>query len=290
MQDYVLPTVLASIGYFVVALAGGAAVLKITGVSPKWMQFCNAFASGVLIGVALCHMLAENAEMLEGWGLDFSKALGGEGDEAFPLGNALAGCGFFLLVGIEYLLGGGHDHKMETARGPSALENGNGHEEANGEDKPIAPELKGSDAGGIATLIGVTIHSFIEGIATGAAASTDAFGVLVLAVLLHKGFAAFAVAASLSDMLKRSLCLWWCLVIFFALTGPVGIALGVLLEANIEGAKSAALTCLAAGTLLAVGITEMLMPALEDIGEWKKRKLFAAFFGYAAMSLLAVWA
>merc|ERR1711879_764096 len=99
------------------------------------------------------------------------------------------------------------------------------------------------------------------------------------------GFAAFAVGASLLGIRKaKGIATWWTLVIIFALTGPVGLAMGAIFRSSFEDAVPAAfLQCLAAGTLLAVGITDMVMPALEDIGVWKKRKLVAAFLGFFCM-------
>lgn len=300
--NLLVPTILAAAAYFVVALAGGAAVLWIASVSPKWMHLCNAVAGGVLIGVALCHMLGDNVDGMTAWGQAISAALGGDPDDSFPLGLALTGYGFFLVVGIEHLLGG-HGHTDSHSHEDKAEQGRHQQPDAeNQNDNPdvVVPvtslssqgDLKGRalDVSGVATFLGVAIHSTIEAIATGAAQSADAFGVLVFAVLLHKGFAAFAVAASLLGMRTRSVAMWWALVIAFACTGPVGIAIGAICRANVEGQGSALLQCLAAGTLLAVGIVEMLIPALDDVSVWKKRKLAAAIFGFSMMALLAVWA
>eukprot|EP00931_Biecheleriopsis_adriatica_P006938 TRINITY_DN108281_c0_g1_i1.p1 TRINITY_DN108281_c0_g1~~TRINITY_DN108281_c0_g1_i1.p1 ORF type:complete len:291 (+),score=58.36 TRINITY_DN108281_c0_g1_i1:42-914(+) len=281
----------AALIYFLTALAGGLAVIYISGLSLRWKQLCNALAGGVLIGVALCHMLADSLEGVESWGKAISKALGGDPDDAYPIGLALAGCGFFLVVGLEYLLGGhshGESHSTEKkAQGMEALESGS---ECTSDESEVAAD--GGDGGivGIATLVGLTIHSLIEGVATGAAESDDTLSVLVLAVVLHKGFAAFAVSTSLVELRKRRKALWWALVVFFALTSPVGIAIGAILTSQFPPTLSAFLQCLAAGTLLAVGIGDMIYPAFEDIGVWKRRKLFAAVFGFFSMALLAVWA
>ncbi|CAE8650498.1 unnamed protein product [Polarella glacialis] len=282
----------AAVAYFVVALAGAVAVRFIARISPKWLQLCNATAGGVLIGVALCHMLAESAGGMSAWGTAISSALGGEADDPFPLGLFLAGVGFFLIISLEHLLGG-HDH-----------DTGHLHDEEESQDRQsseINPEVE-SDGGivnikratntelsGFTTLVGVSVHSIIESIATGSAQSADTFGIIVLAVLFHKGFAAFAVASSLQGIAKSNVTLWWSLIILFALTGPIGILIGGICKASVDGQGSAALQCLASGTLLAVGMNELLMPALEDKGSWKRRKLAAAIFGFSAISLLAVW-
>ena len=76
----------------------------------------------------------------------------------------------------------------------------------------------------------------------------------------------------------------------FSLTAPLGIALGTYLESSFEGAGAAALVCFAAGSLLCVAVYDMLMASLIlGKGHWKRRSFLASLFGFATMSLLAVW-
>eukprot|EP00930_Biecheleria_cincta_P031076 TRINITY_DN21559_c0_g1_i1.p1 TRINITY_DN21559_c0_g1~~TRINITY_DN21559_c0_g1_i1.p1 ORF type:complete len:283 (-),score=30.09 TRINITY_DN21559_c0_g1_i1:437-1285(-) len=281
MADVVVSTILAGIAYFVVALGGGAAVRWITRLSSKWMQFCNALAGGVVIGVSLCHILPDNVNAMAAWGQSISGALGGHPGGNMPVGLACTGYGFLFIVGIEHLLGSheedSHSHSVEEMQR---------EESDSGATHGMESQ---SRLAGITTLVGISIHSVVEGIATGSTHSAGTFEILLFAVLLHKGFAAFAVAASLQEVTRTNLNLWWAVVVGFACIGPVGLAIGAICRANVEGQLSALLQCLAAGTLLAVGINEMLMPALQDVGVWKKRKLVAAVLGFSAMALLSVW-
>eukprot|EP00930_Biecheleria_cincta_P031077 TRINITY_DN21559_c0_g1_i2.p1 TRINITY_DN21559_c0_g1~~TRINITY_DN21559_c0_g1_i2.p1 ORF type:complete len:259 (-),score=28.90 TRINITY_DN21559_c0_g1_i2:437-1213(-) len=257
MADVVVSTILAGIAYFVVALGGGAAVRWITRLSSKWMQFCNALAGGVVIGVSLCHILPDNVNAMAAWGQSISGALGGHPGGNMPVGLACTGYGFLFIVGIEHLLGSheedSHSHSVEEMQR---------EESDSGATHGMESQ---SRLAGITTLVGISIHSVVE------------------------GFAAFAVAASLQEVTRTNLNLWWAVVVGFACIGPVGLAIGAICRANVEGQLSALLQCLAAGTLLAVGINEMLMPALQDVGVWKKRKLVAAVLGFSAMALLSVW-
>lgn len=296
MDSITVISIIAALLFFAVALGGGVAVLWIANLSKKWKQLSNALAGGVLIGVALCHMLGDNLGDVDPWGKAINKALGGDPDEAYPLGLALAGCGFFLIVGLEYLLGGhghsGHEQShqerisdrqpnVEDPETDSSCSSNTRSSQANGQ----------SDVTGLATLIGISIHSTLEGVATGAARSEDTLGMLVGAVILHKGFAAYAVGASLLDIQKtRGKLSWWALVVFFAATGPIGIIIGDIMRSQFNATAGAVLQCTAAGTLLAVGIGDMVMPAFEDTTVWKKRKLFASVAGFALMALLAIWA
>ena len=152
---------------------------------------------------------------------------------------------------------------------------------------------KGSNAtGGWATLVGLSIHSVVEGVAAGAIPSEDqaALGAVVLAIACHKGFAAFAVGSVNLPMINQGKYNLWCvLVVWFAVSGPLGMLIGMAASENLDSTGTAVITALAAGTLLSVGVTEMLLPAFKD-GEVLGLKIFAAWFSMLAMSLLAVWA
>jgi len=277
--------------FFAVAMAGGAAVIYVSSLSKRWQQMANAMAGGVLIGVAFMHMLGDNIATLDLWGHSLKVSLGGDPDDVpFPLGLAFAACGFYLIFGLEVLLGGHpeHDHDHGTKQPSQDLES-----DSSASSSSVKPEdLQGkTDVTGWATLIGVSTHSLLEGLATGAARDPDTLGILVLAVVMHKGFAAFAVAASLQDIRQsKGKATWWALVVLFAVTGPFGIIVGSIFRASLDEQAGAVLQCTAAGTLLAIAVTDMVMPAFEDRSVWRKRKLFACFMGCFAMSSLAIWA
>ena len=70
-----------------------------------------------------------------------------------------------------------------------------------------------------------------------------------IAILAHKGLAAFALGASLVDACappKR----FWSVVLFFVLATPVGIFLGYAVAELSSGRGTAAISALAAGKLL----------------------------------------
>lgn len=295
MERKTLLTILGAVILFVTSLAGGATVIYVSKLSVRWKQLCNALAGGVLIAVALCHMLADSLGDLEPWGKAMNKALGGDPDDAYPIGLAFTGCGFFLVVSIEYLLGGHHHGKGPSTekKDGAGVEQGTNFEfEDNASSSEVSSEadqIENADGVvGVATLAGLTVHSLIEGIAAGSEGS-NAMTILLLAIMLHKGFAAFAVSNSLIGLRKNRLTTWWALVFFFALTSPIGMAIGAILSETLDPSLAAFLQCLAAGTLLAVGIGDMIMPALEDVGVWRKRKLLAAIIGFFSMGILAVW-
>jgi len=286
MANTALLTV-AAVVLFALALMGSACVKCIASISSRLLLLANAVSGGLLIAVALVHMLSENSEGLEAWGKAVNANLGGDAEEAFPLGFMLLGLGFFLIIALELLLGG-HDHE----------EKGHGYDEeeepssgdSSDSDHEAATKSKGSIVGGLGTLVGITFHSFIESTAMGSTEEESAFATLIVAVLFHKGATGFAVGNSLRAVNADNPALWWVFVVIFAASAPVGIAVGASIGEELEGESAAALQCVAGGTLLAIGITEMLLPALSGSEVHKKSRLFGAIAAFAAMSFVAVWA
>merc|ERR1712032_904196 len=114
-------------------------------------------------------------------------------------------------------------------------------------------------------------------------------GALIIAVAVHKGFASFANAsANLQLMQDGKRTIWFLVVLWFALTSPVGMIIGMTLSRGLNPVGVALVTVLAAGSVLAVAVTEMLLPAFKD-GQGLGRKLLAAWVGMFAMSLIGVW-
>jgi len=290
---------IASTTFFVAVILGGLLSRYITAISTRWLQCSNAFCGGVILSVALVHMLSENSEALKDVGTAMSKALGGEEDEAVPVGFFLAGFGFLIVLCIERLTGQGCD--TDRVVDPQGKQSKSAKDASDVESQPetdtqsqekMAPfgEGKDNDAelAGVITWVGIMLHSSVEAVATGASRDDASLFVLMSAVLAHKGFAAFAVANGLRYAGKAR---FWSLMTALALTGPLGIALGAFLTEDLEGHSSAALQCFAAGTLLAIGVDHMLLPSLSALdGPSKHARLLLAFAAFFAMSLLAVWA
>lgn len=278
-MDIVAFKLLSALLFLVLGLVGGFLPLKISKLSQVAMHVAYAFAGGILAAVAVVHMLGDASGDLEDAGTAFAKFFPfvDPDDADFPLGNALFLIGFFLICSIEALL----HHKL----GAHAYDH-SGH----GEDQLMAKEGGGANAGGWATLVGLSIHSVVEGVAAGAVDDATQAAFVVLAIAVHKGFAAFAngsVNLPLVDRGQRGL--WIALVVWFGISGPLGMIVGLVLSADLDGTGTAIVTALAAGTLLSVGVTEMLLPAFKD-AKCLAWKLFAASMSMLAMSLLAVWA
>ena len=277
-------------------LVGGFAPLKVSQLSQVSVDIAYAFAGGILAAVAVVHMLDDAGGELEESGKVFAQAMGGGDDAVFPLANTLFMVGFFTILSVEAILHhrvGVHAHSdSNDEHGPTQAKT-----EALVETELLPESSRSHDAGssataGWATLVGLSIHSVVEGVAAGSIPSEDqaALGAVVLAIACHKGFAAFAVGSVNLPMIhqgKKNL--WNMVVVWFAVSGPLGMLIGMMASENLDSTGTAVITALAAGTLLSVGVTEMLIPAFKD-GEGLFFKIFAACVSMLAMSLLAVWA
>lgn len=147
-------------------------------------------------------------------------------------------------------------------------------------------------------LVALSFHSIVAGMALGIA--ENAFESLLIAILAHKGFAAFALSHSFvqSRNQEGSTTFSNCQIAgwmgFFACTTPVGILIGTGIRTEIDNTTTAVLTAVASGTFLFVGIVEIASKELEQHGKQVGGpviiyKIFMIALGFALMALLANW-
>mmetsp|Transcript_17591 Transcript_17591/g.44247 ORF Transcript_17591/g.44247 Transcript_17591/m.44247 type:complete len:125 (+) Transcript_17591:235-609(+) len=122
----------------------------------------------------------------------------------------------------------------------------------------------------------------------GSSVDMSSFTSLLFAVALHKGFTSFSVGSAL--VAQESKVVFLVGVLIYACAAPTGVVAGVLLTSLTPGAFAAAAQCFAAGTLLAIGLLDMLLPAvsLEDVVQ-SRWNLSVAFLSATAMTMLAAW-
>lgn len=276
---------------FLCALLSATLVLCLKRVSPRWMAICNAAAGGVLISVALVHMLSKSSDELGGWGRAIQRAFGGTCDtdacEAFPVGYVISLLGLFLILAVEQCTP--HEHEeLRTGNMNSDNDDTESGEEESREntDGDVVFVQKRSIVAGLGTFVGISVHTFIESVALGAATEIHMFTVLLIAILLHKSFASFAVASSLVPVC--TLRIWWSMVVIYASIPLPAFAIGLYMT-NSSNQFAAAVQCFASGTLLAIGLSDMLLPALREGDSWRRRKLVAAFLASVAVAALALW-
>jgi len=142
-----------------------------------------------------------------------------------------------------------------------------------------------------AMLMGVALcfHSLLEGAALGAQETITNSLHIFIAIVSHKGLAAYALGSSLVES-RVNMEKFWKVIVPFTLASPAGILLGFLLSELAKGMGAAAASALASGTFLFVAFMEVIPRELELEDYNVFLKLAALLAGFAAMSLLAIWA
>ncbi|KAH7461298.1 Zinc transporter ZIP1 [Phytophthora ramorum] len=162
-----------------------------------------------------------------------------------------------------------------------------------------------ADAGSLAVamvlFIALSFHSVLEGLGIGAQTET-AWGVF-MAIIMHKGLAAFALGSGLvqSAMPVAHVMLY---MVVFSFMSIVGIIVGWIIAADSSEDSAAAGICvaLASGTFIYVAVMEVIPQEFprhshggdEGHGQQQKSKVtlqksIALVTGYAVFGLLAKW-
>ena len=184
-------------------------------------------------------------------------------------------------------------------------------------DAHIAEHMNGSLLASMILMIALSLHSILESLAIGI--STNKADVLstTIAIIAHKGFAAYALGSSCvaSEMNGRHLVV---LSFVFSCCSVMGIPLGMLIlrlfskndhavvedeiintsDIGSRGVAVGIIQAMVSGTFLYVSIVEIGMKELlicrdSKLNTCKKEiawsKLTAFFLGYVSFSILAIW-
>lgn len=136
---------------------------------------------------------------------------------------------------------------------------------------------------GLAAFFGITLHSFIDGLALGAGVAIPSLSVAVTAaIVLHK----LPASVSLSGILlhcnyPRRRILY--MILAFALATPLGAAVSFFLLRDLSGPALPAAIALSAGTFLAIATADLL-PQIHSKPEGRFRNLAALFIGLLVIS------
>jgi zinc transporter 1/2/3 len=206
------------------------------------------------LGAGLIHMLGDAQEKLSSFDIDY------------PLAFLIAGGGFLAVLFLEMVA-------LQGREDVGAMSGGKGS---------FYPTL---------LIVVLSVHSLIAGTALGLEGSVAASFALLVAILAHKGSAAFALGVSLKAARFERQRLIRMVALFSCMT-PIGVLLGLMFSQVLSGTAAIVLEtvfdALAAGTFIYVAVIDIIGEAFEekiDLGT-KFTVLAAGFFG---MALLAVW-
>ena len=137
----------------------------------------------------------------------------------------------------------------------------------------------------------LSMHSIIIGIALGTEMLITQSIIIAIAVLAHKGSAAFALGVSmLKNKIETNKIIK--LISMFSIMTPLGIFIGVLLSHVLEGwavqFSIATFDALAAGTFLYIAIMDIFNEEFKE-KPYTYLKLLFSILGLLVMALLAVW-
>ena len=271
----------AALAILAVGIVGGMIPLLAArhDTSRRFLSLGNALAGGIFLGAGFIHLLPEAGEALEGV-VDY------------PLAPLLAAVGVVALLLIDRVL-------FESSHARGTDENAESRQ-------PIYP---------LVLLVVLSIHSVIAGIALGTESEVAASLLVMIAILSHKGSAAFALIVSVQAAGADRRRLLRVLTIFVVMT-PLGILLGTVASGLYEGDAAllieGSFNALAAGTFIYVAILDVIdaemyksddrvahyvrssllgdndMPMLEQDTD-RIYKFILIFVGLVSMAVLALW-
>jgi len=137
----------------------------------------------------------------------------------------------------------------------------------------------------------LSIHSFIAGVALGIEKTILGSVVLFIAIIAHKGGAAFALGISMirGGVLKRRHIK---AILLFSIMTPLGIFLGSALSRAFGSSTGQILEgvfdSLAAGTFIYVAVLDVIEEEFSIPGN-EFLKFFSIIVGLGLMALLAIW-
>lgn len=318
----------AAVLIFLVGLVGSLLPLAVNRLAPaskKWkdcsemfLSLGSCFGGGVFIATGFIHLLGDAS----GHMVDYMNANCTFSDKVCDYPWEMLACSIGLLVtmlvdGIPHILRDKKYRRMFCKRTDvsvnedhsriqvyEAIENRDDHGMNIIKSPVVAYILFGA----------LSFHSFMSGLALGV--TKNGFNPLLLAILAHKGFAAFALGAEFvraqhpnqrrdsfslgfGDSRDRRWCSGPCgatvrvvaCILTFCLATPLGLIIGSIVVIDNDGLAVAVVTAIAAGTFLYVGIVEIT--ATELLGKPDEGgtvvKVLAVGLGYVLMALLGVW-
>ena len=295
---------------FVIAMLGGLSPLcgSRSQQAARALPVMNAGSAGVFLSAGLMHLLADaigNEELSKR-----SEELWGE--EGAPL-IAISLCtgGFILLVVVEQAVTAcahtGEDGKTDNAalldgKDKAARLERDSVSEGDGEQHLYRLESDVSPAALVVALVvglGLSLHSVMEGLALGAQQDEAATAGIFVAIMAHKGIAAFALGSKAFQSIvvdrvgaRKEKMLFALAMSLFSIITPVGIAVGWAVTSMGDAEESpwpAAFSAVGAGTFLFVATVEVIPVELSHDCADRGPKTVALVIGCFLMGLLAKW-
>ncbi|CAO1941093.1 unnamed protein product [Urochloa humidicola] len=268
------------------------------GVSPYFYRWNEAFlvlgtqfAGGIFLGTALMHFLADSASTFQG----LTK-------NQYPFAYMLACVGFLLTMLADCVIAAVANKKRavnDDGEAGGGEEDGQQQQQQHRKDDHPALLVRTSSVeDAILLIFALCFHSVFEGIAIGVSATkTDAWRNL-WTIGLHKIFAAVAMGIALLRMIpKRPLLMTVAYSAAFAASSPVGVGIGIAIDATAEGRAAdwtyAIAMGFATGVFVYVAINHLLAkgyrPHQPTRANTPLLRFLAVLLGIAVMAVVMIW-
>ncbi|EQC36908.1 hypothetical protein SDRG_05736 [Saprolegnia diclina VS20] len=305
MDGLALFKLVSLVSIWVVGFVGGVLPFFIRQHNRVLMSQLNCMSGGVFLAGGFMHLLhaaIENPGLVRWSTMD-------EGAYAFPYAEMFCTIGFLGVLIVEQLAhalqaqGHAHvepdttsedsdDHKMDSAPFLEQVEAATPPVAKKGRKKShdghIAFDKNASGTVAFVLFVALSFHSVLEGLGIGAQ-SQPAWGVF-LAIIIHKGLAAFALGTGMlkSQMNKTKFLSY---MLLFSLMSIFGIIIGWAVNAAESSEDSAAAgicLALASGTFIYVAVMEII-PQEFSHGKSSLKKTLLLCAGYAVFGAIAKW-
>jgi zinc transporter 1/2/3 len=247
---------IAIVVIFLVGVSSGLFPLRFAVSKGKKLLFSlgNSLAGGIFLGAALLHLLPDAVVHFQGV-------------FEYPLEMLLAATSLGILLFLEKVVFIQHEaHNLDEIGKPSSL----------------SPYL-------LALIL--TIHSFIAGAALGIEKTMFGSAALFVAIIAHKGGAAFALGINMiKGAIHKSRHIK--VILLFSAMTPLGIVLGSLLSRGMSSSTGQIVEgifdSLAAGTFLYIAVLDIIEEEFSIPGN-ELLKFISIIAGLGLMALLALW-
>ncbi|KAI4373447.1 hypothetical protein MLD38_011572 [Melastoma candidum] len=268
------------------------------GVSPYFLRWNETFlllgtqfAAGVFLGTSMMHFLG-----------DSTSTFNSLTTKTYPFSFMLACSGYLLtMLGdcvITHLTQkNGRDAKIGMEEG--GLPDNEGQGEVHDGRTANTMFLRTSSLGDtILLILALCFHSVFEGIAVGVSETKADAWRNMWTISLHKIFAAIGMGIALLRMLpKRPFLLTAAYSMAFAISSPIGIGIGIAIDATTQGAVAdwiyAISMGIACGVFVYIAINHLIAkgfrPSAESQFDTPFFKFFAVLLGVAVIAIVMIW-
>jgi len=294
---------IAAVATFTVCLIGSA-ITQIQHIknNAQILSTFNCFGGGILLSVAVIHMIPELNEIFH----DVESLHG------YPIGMLFVILGYLILLVLEKVIfRHEHHHTLKNETSPIFEEETKGpdvtvsevstnlkyknhhHDETPEIDHNHRPafEKEGSLVTPILLFLALSAHSIFEGIVLGLQTNTENALTIFLAMIFHKPFEALALGILMTvEQIDKSHFIL--ITILFASVTPTGIAIGLLLNNNDPPPfLIGTFTGLAVGSFIYISTTEIIADEFVRTNTRKEKwiKLFSVFLGLVFISVVQIW-